>query len=113
MSIDLTSFILGLVLAGAVIVLTGFGGELGKDIYTWVKSRTGEPEPLKVSRGYVAKAYPPGECQWVLEEEITTLEDLGYFFYPHSKNRGGKCYRELTHGGRLAREYLMVKKQSV
>ena len=109
---DIISFIWGLIVGGVVIVFSGFASELGKDLYTWLKKRLGEPEPLKVSTGYKATAVPPERCSWVVEHETPNFEDMNYHFYPHPKNRNGKCFREVNHRGQMIREFLMVKPEN-
>lgn len=108
---DLPSFIWGLLVAFILIVITGFGREIGKDIYAFAKKRLGEPEPLQISVKYLPKSVPPDQCVWVREENIPHHENEGSTFYPHPDNRGGKCYRLASMGTHTVREYLMVRKQ--
>lgn len=107
---SLYSFISGTMVGVVAMLFSGFAGEAGKDLYIWLKKRIGEPDPIKVSIKYIPQVYPADQCVWVREESIPVHEEQESFFYPHPKNRGGKCYREVASGGVVAKEFLMVRK---
>ena len=110
------SFIAGALATAMVMVLTGFLGQAGKDLWAIVKPKiwSGNPEPKKVSRKFVAQDYPQDSCVWARDEKeqdgkLNVRLDEGYSHYLDSAS-GSRVFRviNLTTGQEVV-EYLLVK----
>lgn len=111
---DLASFLWGLIVGAVVIVFSGFGSAAGSDLWHWVKRRIRRdpPEPMEVSGKFSPSLYPPGSCAWVPELDVLAKEQHDWGYYPHPDTQG-RCYRMANHGGRLTKEFLMVRPEEL
>ncbi len=105
-----------LVIAGLIIVLKGFFGEAGKDLWAIVKPKIwpGNPEPKKVSRKFVAPDYPQESCIWARDEKaqddklnVRLAEGYSYYLDPATGSRVFSVIHSTT--GHEVVQYLLVK----
>lgn len=103
------SFLWGVAVGALALFFAGFMKKFGEDVYRSLKSKwfPGPPEPVKVDGKFVATAFEPAKCAWVLEGKIYDYETQNYFYYPHPKT-GGKCFRVVGEGASIRNEFLMV-----
>ena len=72
-----------LVMIGLIIVLKGFFGAAGKDLYAWAKHkiRPPAPEPIRVNSNYQPKNHSSDLFLWVNEINVADRLSEGYSFY--------------------------------
>jgi len=113
---DWLSFLAGLLAGGGLAFVTGFFGEAGKDLWTFLKPKIwpGDPKPKKVSRKFVAPDYPQESCVWVRDEkaeddklQTRLAEGFSYYLDPASGSRVFSVIHSST--GDEVVQYLLVK----
>jgi len=105
------SFLAGVAVTILIMVVTGFLGEVGKDLWAFVKPKIlpKEPLPKKVDSNFVAPGYPDDSCLWVNEDKLQTRLDDGYSHYLDPTD-DAPVYRIAHYGDdRKVVEYLLVR----
>jgi hypothetical protein len=105
---DWPSFGWGVVTGGVIAFWAGFFKKAGEALFTAVSARFKPPEPIQVDGKFIPNLFPPGSCAWVNELKLYEYEEQGYSYYPYGK-RNARCFRLISDGPKLLKEFLMVK----
>ena len=109
-TVDWVSFLLGLLTGVVAIILSGFFGAAGKDLYAAVKKLL-QPSKLKSTRAWAkfkVTDYPAGSCNWARDEKLETKIAGGYTYYLDSVT-DSRVFRVVLVNGQETTEHLLVK----
>ena len=83
-----------LVMIGLIIVVKGFFGEAGKDLYALVKRKLWplEPEPVRVRSNFQPKNLPGNLFLWINEDNVTQRLAEGFSYYCDREDGAKRFY---------------------